>query len=149
MDAPLLKLADSLPDRLAALAEAANQPLSRLCTGIYGLTVAEWRVLATLGEHGNLTSVAVARRAHMHKVKVSRAITGLESKDLVERMPNSADMREAFVALTEKGAGAYRDLALQARDISAKLTARLSKPDKAALWRIMAVLEDSAVDENS
>ena len=72
----------------------------------------------------------------------------------VKQLLGNAEMDKAFNRLAEflVSDPKYRELhnlALQARDISAKLTARLSKPDKAALWRIMAVLEDSAVDENS
>lgn len=144
MDNPPLKLAEFLPDRLLVLAEAVAQPLARLCSEQYGLTIAEWRILAVLNESGQLTSAAISHAASMHKVKVSRAIAGLEGKGLIERTANREDMRETFVALTDKGLEIYREVASQAQEFSLKLTARLSKSDMNALWRIIDVLNESA-----
>lgn len=136
-----LKLERFLPYRLNILAESISQGLADLYSQRYGITIAEWRVLAILGEHSTLTSAAIARHSRMHKTKVSRAIADLEKKDLVGRIANDADMREAFVALTPAGSTLYGQIVPLALGYSDELASRLTKADQEALWRIIGKLD--------
>lgn len=138
-----LKLADFLPYRLNVLAEGVSQGLSRLYAARYGITIAQWRVLATLGEFETMTSAAIAKHSRMHKTKVSRAIAEMDRNALVRRISNEDDMREAFVTLTAKGKDLYGQIAPQAQAYADKLVGRLPKADQAALWRILEKLDEN------
>src|SRR3712207_3443255 len=88
----VLKLEEFLPYRLNVLASTVSQSLARLYDERYGISIPEWRVLATLGQFGTLTAAEIGRHSHMHKTKVSRAVTQMEGKSLLRREPNRADM---------------------------------------------------------
>ena len=79
------KLEEFLPYRLNVVAALASQALSRIYTERYGIGVAEWRVLVTLGHYGVMTGKAIGAHSHMHKTKVSRAVALLESRKLLVR----------------------------------------------------------------
>lgn len=138
-----IRLTEFLPFRLETLAETAGASFSHLCSDAYGISAFEWRALASLCEFGHMTSAAISRHARMHKTKVSRALSGLESKGLVERTPSNEDMREAIVALSPEGMELCKAIAPEARRQATGLTKKLSKADQAALWRIIAALDES------
>src|SRR5213593_3192311 len=94
-DAPL-KLEEFLLYRLNVVASLASQALSRIYAERYGIGVPEWRVLVTLGQYGAMTGKQIGAHSHMHKTKVSRAVTQLEKRKLLIRRANRADLREAF-----------------------------------------------------
>ena len=61
-------------------------------------------MLVTLGQFGMMTAKSIGIHSHMHKTKVSRAVALLESRKLVTRRANRADLREAFLSLTPPAA---------------------------------------------
>src|SRR5262245_29471419 len=100
VDAVTLKLEEFLPYRLNVCAALVSQALSRIYADRYRIGVPEWRVLVTLGQFGAMTAKAIGAHSHMHKTKVSRAVASLESRKLINRRVNRADLREAFLSLT-------------------------------------------------
>ena len=99
----LLKLEEFTPYQLHVCATLASQALARICGARHNIGIWEWRVLVTLGQFGMMTAKSIGIRSHMHKTKVSRAVALLESRKLVTRRANRADLREAFLSLTAAG----------------------------------------------
>ncbi|SDU17058.1 MarR family winged helix-turn-helix transcriptional regulator [Stappia sp. ES.058] len=130
---PLLELETFLPYRLNILAETVSQSLAGVYRRRYGITVPEWRLIATLGQFGTVTAKGVGHHSCMHKTKVSRAAATLEARGLIRREPNSQDMRESFLALTAEGRAIYETLAPQARDFAQALVAGFSASDREVL----------------
>ena len=130
-----LKLEQFLPYRLNVVASLVSQALSRIYADRYGIGVPEWRVLVTLGQYGMMTGKAIGQHSHMHKTKVSRAVALLESRKLVTRRANRADLREAFLALTPSGRAMYDDLAPIALDFANRLSEIVEPTDRAAFER--------------
>jgi len=130
-----LKLEQFLPYRLNVVASLVSQALSRIYADRYGIGVPEWRVLVTLGQYGMMTGKAIGQHSHMHKTKVSRAVALLESRKLVMRRANRADLREAFLALTPSGRAMYDDLAPIALDFADRLSEVVEPADRAAFER--------------
>jgi DNA-binding MarR family transcriptional regulator len=130
-----LKLEEFLPYRLNVVASLVSQALSRIYADRYGIGVPEWRVLVTLGQHGMMTGKAIGHHSHMHKTKVSRAVALLETRKLVARRANRADLREAFLALTPSGRAMYDDLAPIALDFADRLSELVEPADRAAFER--------------
>src|SRR5215467_8668313 len=79
-----------LPYRLSVLANLASRALARLYGERFGLSVAEWRVIAHLARAAPASANEVAARAAMDKVQVSRAVARLTAKELVERATDTA-----------------------------------------------------------
>jgi DNA-binding MarR family transcriptional regulator len=106
-----LKLDEFLPYRLNVVASLVSLALSRIYVDRYGIGVPEWRILVTLGEFEIMTAKAVGAHSHMHKTKVSRAVSALERRKLIVRRENRDDRREALLSLTPAGRAIYHDLA--------------------------------------
>jgi DNA-binding MarR family transcriptional regulator len=137
-----LKLEAFLPYRLNVVASLVSQALSRIYVDRYGLGVPEWRILVTLGEFEAMTAKAVGAHSHMHKTKVSRAVSALERRKLIVRRENRADRREAFLSLTPAGRAIYHDLAPGALDFADRLFDVIDPADRAAFERAMARLTE-------
>jgi DNA-binding MarR family transcriptional regulator len=133
-------LNDFLPYRLSVLAHDVSQGLARLYSSRFSIGIPEWRVLAALGEHERMTSKAVGLHAHMHKVKVSRAVASLEARGYLERLRNDDDAREAVLALSAEGAGLYAQIVPLARDYVRHLTRAMSAGEQAELDRLLTKL---------
>ena len=96
-----LELEGFLPYRLNLLATEVSQTLARVYGKQFGISIPEWRVLATLGQFGVMTARDIGIHSRMHKTTVSRAVAALEKRQLIARRANRSDMREAFLALSE------------------------------------------------
>lgn len=144
----VLTLATFLPYRLSVVSAAVSEGLARIYSERFGIGIPEWRVLATIGEFRSLTAKAIGLHAHMSKVKVSRAAAVLEGRELIRRLPNEDDRREAFLVLTRQGEAVYDDIAPLALDYVSRLTASLSAKEKAAFEAVMNKLVQRAREMN-
>ena len=141
---PALKLAAFLPYRLNVAAAIVSEGLARIYSQRFGIGVAEWRVLATVGEFHSITGKAIGQHAHMGKVKVSRAVAALEARSLIQRIPNEEDLREAFLVLTAEGAHLYGEIALLAMAYVERLEAAVSPGELTALNAVLDKLMQRA-----
>jgi DNA-binding MarR family transcriptional regulator len=133
-----LCLADFLPYRLNVLTQAVSHGLARHYADVYGISVPEWRIIATAGEFGEMTARDIASHSRMSKVTTSRAAASLIRRKLIARRINREDRRESFLRLTAQGQAVYADLAPKALAYQAKLMEGMSPSDIAALDRIIA-----------
>jgi DNA-binding MarR family transcriptional regulator len=140
-----LKLEQFLPYQLNLVASLVSQALSRVYARRYRIGVPEWRVLVTLGQFGVMNGKAIGAHTHMHKTKVSRAVTLLEKRKLLVRRTNRADMRESFVSLTGPGRAMYEELAPHALDFAERLMEILNPSDRDAFNRALQQLTEHAV----
>ena len=99
----VLELETFLPYRLSVLAQFVSQSLHDLYAGPFGLSVAQWRVMAALGRFAPLTASEVGQRIVLDKVAVSRAVAGLMKRGLVERFTDRRDRRRASLKLSRSG----------------------------------------------
>jgi DNA-binding MarR family transcriptional regulator len=100
-----------VPFRLNRLAAEVSAALSGEYQERYGLDIPEWRVLATLGFRNDACSAQyIAHCTRTHKSTISRAVTALMTRQLVERVENEDDRREFQLRLTRKGKALYEEL---------------------------------------
>ncbi len=148
---PTLDLFKFVPFRLNRLAAEASSALSSEYEEPYGLDVPGWRVLATLGFRNEECSAQyIAHCTRTHKSTISRAITTLEKKRLVERVENEDDRREFDLRLTRKGKALYAKLIPRLlhreREILSCLSARECKDFARLLGKIeggLGLVQDS------
>jgi DNA-binding MarR family transcriptional regulator len=99
------------PFRLNRLAAEVSAALSSEYQERYGLDIPEWRVLATLGFRNDACSAQyISHCTRTHKSTISRAVTALLERKLVERVENADDRREFRLRLTRKGKTLYEAL---------------------------------------
>jgi DNA-binding MarR family transcriptional regulator len=100
-----------VPFRLNRLAAEVSAALSGEYQARYGLDIPEWRVLATLGFRNDACSAQyIAHCTRTHKSTISRAVTALMERQLVERVENEDDRREFALRMTRKGKALYEEL---------------------------------------
>jgi DNA-binding MarR family transcriptional regulator len=100
-----------VPFRLNRLAAEVSAELSSEYQQRYGLDIPEWRVLATLGFRDDACSAQyIAHCTRTHKSTISRAVTALMRRRLVERVENEDDRREFALRMTRKGNALYEEL---------------------------------------
>ena len=106
-----LDLLQFVPFRLNRLAAEVSSALSAEYQMRYGLDIPEWRVLATLGFRREACSAQyISHCTRTHKSTISRAVTTLMRRRLVERVENADDRREYRLRMTRKGTTLYEEL---------------------------------------
>src|SRR4030088_2641098 len=100
-----------VPFRLNRLAAEVSAALSSEYQQRYGLDIPEWRVLATLGFRNDACSAQyISHCTRTHKSTISRAVTALMERQLLERVENEDDRREFALRMTRKGKALYQEL---------------------------------------
>ncbi len=95
-----LDLLKFVPFRMNRLAAEISTALSSEYRDRYGIEIPEWRVIATLGfREGPCTAQYIVQSTRTHKSTISRAVTGLLERGLIERVESPADRREYSLQL--------------------------------------------------
>jgi len=131
-------LGDLLIYRLGRLYATAGAMTLRVCEGEFGIPRREWRLLAVLGESGELQPSELARRADLDRARTSRALAGLQARGLVERQAVASDRRLARVALTDQGRALHARMLPRVAAINGAMLAGL---DDEGVERLDALLD--------
>jgi DNA-binding MarR family transcriptional regulator len=124
-----------LPYQLAVLADYTSTRFAEVYSEKFGLSIPEWRVLATVGERAMLRAKDIEAERHLHKTVVSRAIAKLRARGLLDLKSNAEDRRESFLMLTGKGRKLYAEIIPLARTYSREILVSLSAAERAGLER--------------
>ena len=131
-EAALLRLETFLPYRLAVLSSLAAQALAVVHIG-HGLTQAEWVILTAVAEQPRTSAKAIGATFHMQKAKVSRGVSALLRRKLIDAAPHRSDRRLIELALTPQGEALYRRCAHAAMDVARELESALEPAEREAL----------------
>jgi DNA-binding MarR family transcriptional regulator len=126
-------LEEFLPYQLSIAANRTSLLFARRYSRAFGLSIAQWRVLAVVGRFGSIPAVAVAERTEMDKVKVSRAVAALVQAGLLEQLPDPRDGRARRLQLTASGRCLHGGIVPLARALEAQLAEGLTAEEWAAL----------------
>ncbi|MBX9651374.1 MAG: MarR family transcriptional regulator, partial [Xanthobacteraceae bacterium] len=109
-----------------------------------GLDIPEWRVLATLGFRNEACSAQyIAHCTRTHKSTISRAVTALMKRQMVERVENADDRREFRLRLTRKGAAIYEELIPRLLRKEQEILSCLSAQERKNFALLLGKIEDS------
>jgi DNA-binding MarR family transcriptional regulator len=128
-----------LPYRVAVLAGRLSREFSAVYQERFGLSRAEWRVMAHLSQEAEVSVREIHARVDMDKSKVSRAATRLEEAGIVTKRISDRDRRLVVLALTETGSAMMAELAQAAQEYHADLLNRLGEGAEAFLGGIDAL----------
>jgi DNA-binding MarR family transcriptional regulator len=144
------ELASFLPYQLSVTSNAVSSLIAERYRNRFGLRIAEWRVMAVLGDAeaagGRLTQRDLTEATVMDKVAVNRAVKVLEERGLVARVPNPEDGRSHLLRLSCEGRGIHAEVMPLARATEADLLAGLGREEEVLLRRLLARLRARAVD---
>jgi DNA-binding MarR family transcriptional regulator len=103
----------------------------------YGLSVPQWRVLATLVEANGLSLGALAEAVLFKQPTVTRLIDRTERDGWVERHAGTGDRRRLRIMITPKGEKLVRELLVQAKAHEAEILASYTPAETENLKRIL------------
>jgi DNA-binding MarR family transcriptional regulator len=133
-----------VPFRLNRLAAEVSAALSGEYQARYGLDIPEWRVLATLGFRNDACSAQyIVYCTRTHKSTISRAVTALMTRQLVERVENEDDRREFRLRLTRKGKALYEQLIPRLLRKEREIMSCLSLQEQRDFARMLGKIENS------
>ena len=139
-----LDLFKFIPFRLNRLAAEVSTALASEYQARYGLDIPEWRVLATLGFRKEACSAQyISQCTRTHKSTISRAVTALLERELIERVANEDDRREFRLRMTRKGKTLYDELVPRLLRKEQEILACLSKQERKELGLLLGKIETS------
>lgn len=125
-------LSDFLPYRLAVASARVSRDFGARYRSEFGLSIAEWRVLAHLTQADSVSVGEITRQVDMEKSRVSRAAQRLEDAGLLTKTPHPGDGRLVALSLTDKGRDLMQRLTPLALEFQREVIARLG-PSAAGL----------------
>lgn len=134
---PALELERFLPYRLATLAQRISTALSGIYDQDFGVSIAEWRILANLAEKGELNPTEIAAQTSMDKARVTRALKDLRAKRCLLHRRDARDGRGYRIRLSATGMALYRRIVPLALEWEARLLDVLDAAEQRALLRIL------------
>ncbi|MBO9581462.1 MAG: winged helix-turn-helix transcriptional regulator [Sphingobium sp.] len=96
-----------LPYRILLLAKMIDRVTSLHVREEASMTLAEWRVISHVEVMGRCSASEIADAAFVDRAEVSRAVTMLEARRMVEREPNPRNRRSSLISLTDEGRRIY------------------------------------------
>jgi DNA-binding MarR family transcriptional regulator len=139
-----LDLFHFLPFRLNRLAAEVSSALSVEYQAGCGLDIPAWRVLATLGFRSDACSAQyISHCTRTHKSTISRAVTVLIERQLIERVENEQDRREFRLRLSRKGRALYEELFPRLLRKEQEILSCLSAQERKDLGRLLGKIEQS------
>ncbi len=128
-----------IPYQLVVLASYVGSQLLR-AYGRYGISVPEWRVIATIAATGPVIASEIGLRAQLDEVAVHRAMISLTKRGLVRRTTDVADRRGKPLHLTPFGKATYRAIVPLAREFEDWMLAKLPENERKDLVRALGKL---------
>lgn len=141
-----LRLQHFLPYRLSISTNLVSDVIAGAYRRLFQISIAEWRVIAVLGEQSGLNQQAVGAATRMDKLTVSRAVAGLVERGLILRRVNPQDRRAQLLQLSKKGREVYQAVAPKALELEARLLDGFSTRERAQLERMLGRLEKAALE---
>lgn len=133
----------SVDDYLPALLAQASQLIStefHATVRTHGLSVLEWRVLATLAGSGAITIGHLAQKSVSKQPTVTRLLDRMEQLGHVERLADHSDRRLTRVRMTRSGKKMISALVREARAHEAAVLAPLGDERSQALKHVLQEL---------
>ncbi|MEX0300190.1 MAG: MarR family winged helix-turn-helix transcriptional regulator [Kordiimonas sp.] len=137
-----LFLSQFLPYRLSVLSNRISRAIADQYEEQFQLSLAEWRVMAVLGEENGLSAGQVAKRTAMDKVAVSRAVGKLLDADRIVRYFSEKDRRRSILSLSESGHEIYSHIVPIALEYEKKLMEQLAPEEQELLDALLEKLQD-------
>jgi DNA-binding MarR family transcriptional regulator len=108
------------------------------------LDIPGWRVLATLGFRNDACSAQyISHCTRTHKSTISRAVTALIERQLIERVENEEDRREFRLRLSRKGRTLYEELFPRLLRKEQEILSCLSAQERKHLALLLGKIEKS------
>lgn len=145
-EAPLRPFALSLPMALLKAREAVMSNF-RPILAAEGLTEQQWRVLRALADADDPLSVnQLAERSLLLGPSLSRILTGLEARGVLDRTKAPEDARRAVIAINGGGRALLAKIGPRSETRYRWIEEQLGDGELARLYELLALVADAVVD---
>ena len=141
-------LEDFLPYQITVLASHIALAFSKQHAERFGLSIPEWRVVATIGRYQSVTSAFLQEKTAMDKAKVSRAVTRLVASKLLERTENQADLRSNYLSLTPEGLTLFNKIVPIAKRLEQEMISQVSAEELATFKKVLQCFDQYILQEH-
>lgn len=131
-----------LPYRLYVAANHVSREFADRYRRDFGITLAEWRVLAHLAQTGPVSVREIHAHVDMDKSKISRAAARLQATGHITKQENPRDRRLVELSLTDTGHDLLTRLIPVAQAFQQELTARLADHTDAMTEALLRLAKD-------
>lgn len=128
---------EHLPYRLLLLARMIDRQAARQLNAAFGLTLAEWRVLAFVCASGPASASTIGRSGGIDRAEISRAVTRLEDKKLAIREADAANRRKLIISPTGGGLALFAEVIADRRAFFRALLQDVPEADRRVVERSM------------
>lgn len=104
------------------------------------ISVAQWRVLASLYDDAPTTVLRLAERTLYQQTTLTKLLDRMQTAGLIERSASALDRRERLLTLTAAGKKLAASLTRRASNAEKKACALLSQTERAALQKTLSAL---------
>lgn len=139
-----LSLDNFVPYRMSVASNSMSDVIASAYRSLFGLNVAEWRLIAVLAEQQPITQNDLCAATGMDKVMVSRAAIALTGRGLVQRTPHPDDRRSHMLSLTDSGHALYAQVVPKALALEKDLLADFTNAEIADFVAMLRRLQARA-----
>jgi len=130
---PVLTLERFLPYRLSIMSNRVSSLIADAYKDKFAISVTEWRIMAVLGEYPGLSADEVATKTQIDKSLISRAVSKLLKRHLIDREVAEDDRRRSVLKLSATGQDVYREIVPLSYQYEQSLLACFSEQEQAQL----------------
>jgi len=139
----LVPISGLLSYRLSRTSSAMSRSAALRYRREFDVSLGEWRAISLIAADPTPALNRLARRAGLDKAQMSRVVTRLTERGLVDRTAGSG--RTSQLALTAEGTRVYRGLIAAANERDAEFLAALTPEEAATLSGALDKLADLAL----
>lgn len=132
-----------LPYRLLLLARMIDRETQKLLAENFGLSLAEWRLLAIASTLGPCTASEIGSAGEIDRAEISRALRKLEPEKLVERSPDPKHGKRLIITATQEGLKLAGEVKAERRRFFESMMAGLSGAERRELDRQLMVMAEN------
>ena len=140
---------DGIAQRLLLLAKMIERVTSRKLHDGFGLSVAQWRVLAFVCMSGQATASLIGDSAEVDAAEISRAVKKLVEQQLVTRQFEPGNRKTMLIAPTASGRELFADIRRQRQRYFSRIVSRVPASAKAGLTQALTQIAEEVVAERA
>ena len=128
--------------RCLLIASRITRFLAPMWESRYGLSIADWRVLAVIARYGPLSATEAATYSSTEAFHITRAVDRLIKRRLVKRAIDFSDKRRVRLNLTTKGRRAHGDIEHVMVRVEAYLLDGIKETDRVGMDNGLVALQE-------